>query len=95
MLYYDISETIRKVLQMNYLSLKIKQFPFSEQVKYVRMVLGISQTELAEQCGISYATVSRWERENRTPQVAMVGKFYSFCLRKGFEIDSAQEVDTL
>ena len=76
---------------MNYLSLKIKQYPFSEQVKYVRMVLRISQTELAEQCGISYATVSRWERENRTPQIAMAGKFYSFCLRNGFELDSTLE----
>lgn len=55
------------------------------------MVLSIRQTELAEQCGISYATVSRWERENRTPQIAMVGKFYSFCLRNGFELDTEEE----
>ncbi len=76
---------------MNYFSLKIKELPFSEQVKYVRMVLSISQIELAEQCGISYATVSRWERENRTPQIAMVGKFYSFCLRNGFELDTEEK----
>ena len=68
----------------------IKQLSFPEQVKYVRMVLQISQNELAEQCGISYATVSRWERENRTPQVAMLGKFYSFCLRMGFELNDSQ-----
>ena len=73
---------------MNNFRLNIKQLSFPEQVKYVRMLLQISQTELAEQCGISYATVSRWERENRTPQVAMLGKFYSFCLRKGIEIDN-------
>lgn len=68
----------------------IKQLSFPEQVKYVRMVLQISQSELAEQCGISYATVSRWERENRTPQIAILGKFYSFCLRTGFEINDSQ-----
>ncbi|MBR5234562.1 MAG: helix-turn-helix transcriptional regulator [Clostridia bacterium] len=64
---------------------------FPEQVKYVRMVLSLSQTELADQCGISYATVSRWERENRTPQVAMLGKFYSFCLRNGFELNTEEK----
>ncbi len=91
MLYYDISVLPKRIKVMNYLSLKIKQVPFPEQVKYVRMVLGLSQTELAEQCGISYATVSRWEREDRTPQIAMVGKFYSFCLRKGFELDTEEK----
>ena len=54
---------------------------FSEQVKYVLMNLQISQTELAELLGVSYATVSRWERENRKPQMALLSKFYSFCKR--------------
>lgn len=76
---------------MNIFSLNINQLTFPEQVKYVRMVLGITQTELAEKCGISYATVSRWERENRTPQVAMLGKFYSFCLRNGFDLNTEEK----
>ena len=76
---------------MNIFSLNIKQMTFPEQVKYVRMVLGITQTELAEKCGISYATVSRWERENRTPQISMLGKFYSFCLRNGFEVNTEEK----
>ncbi|MBO5934584.1 MAG: helix-turn-helix transcriptional regulator [Clostridia bacterium] len=75
---------------MTEFQLYIKQLTFPEQVKYVRMVLQISQSELAEQCGISYSTVSRWERENRTPLIAMPGKFYSFCLRKGFELNDSQ-----
>lgn len=74
---------------MNNFRLYINKLSFPEQVKYVRMILQISQNELAEGCGISYATVSRWERENRTPQVAMLGKFYSFCLRNGFELDNS------
>ena len=74
---------------MDNFRLNIKQLTFPEQVKYVRMVLQISQTELAKACGISYATVSRWEREDRTPQVALLGKFYSFCLRNGFELDNS------
>ncbi len=70
------------------MKIEIKKTPFPDQVKYVRMILQSSQTELAQQIGISYATVSRWERENRTPQLAMLGKFYSFCMRNGIEIDN-------
>lgn len=73
------------------MKLEIKKMSFPEQVRFVRMFLQLSQTELAEQIGISYATVSRWERENRTPQLAMLGKFYSFCMRNGIEFDFYRE----
>ncbi len=73
------------------MKLEIKKLSFPEQIKFVRMFLQLSQTELAEKIGISYATVSRWERENRTPQLAMLGKFYSFCMRNGIEIDSSEK----
>lgn len=73
---------------MERVKLDIYNMEFAEQVKYVRMVLQLSQTELAQQIGISYATVSRWERENRKPHLAMLGKFYSFCLRSGIELNT-------
>lgn len=70
------------------MKLEVKKMSFPQQVKYTRMLLQLTQTELAEQIGISYATVSQWEREDRTPQLAMLGKFYSFCIRNGIEIDT-------
>ena len=73
------------------MKIDIKNLTFPEQVKAVRIFLQLTQTELAEQIGISYATVSRWERENRTPHLAMVGKFYSFCMRNGIEINTIKE----
>lgn len=73
------------------MKLDIKTLSFPEQVKTVRVLLQLTQTELAEQIGISYTTVSRWERENRTPHLAMVGKFYSFCMRNGIEIKTTKE----
>ena len=73
------------------MKLDIKNLSFPEQVKTVRVLLQLTQTELAEQIGISYATVSRWERENRTPHLAMIGKFYSFCMRNGIEIKTTEE----
>ena len=73
------------------MKINIKGLTFPEQVKSVRIFLQLTQTELAEQIGISYATISRWERENRTPHLAMVGKFYSFCIRNGIEINLTKE----
>ncbi len=73
------------------MKLNIKALSFPEQVKTVRILLQLTQTELAEQIGISYATISRWERENRTPHLAMIGKFYSFCIRNGIEINTTKE----
>lgn len=73
------------------MKLKVKDMTFPEQVRHVRMLLQLTQTQLAEQMGISYATVSRWERENRTPQMATLGKFYSFCMRNSIEIDLTEK----
>lgn len=69
----------------------INNISFGDQVKCVRMHLQLSQEELARQMGVSYATVSRWERENRKPQLALLGKFYSFCMRNGIEIIQTDE----
>ena len=66
----------------------ISNTPFPEQIKLVRMSLQLTQEELARQMGVSYATVSRWERENRKPQLATLGKLYSFCQRNGIELVS-------
>ena len=64
-----------------------RELSFSDQVKLVRMKLQISQTELSELMGVSYATISRWERENRKPQLAQLGKFYSFCKRNNIDFE--------
>lgn len=73
------------------MKIEVKKLPFPEQVKYTRMCLQLSQTKLAAHIGIFYATVSRWERKNRTPQIAMLGKLYSFCVRNGIEIDITEK----
>lgn len=62
---------------------------FSDKVKYVRMKLRLSQSELAKEVGVSFATVSRWERESREPQMMTLGKFYDFCERNGISFDDA------
>jgi len=58
---------------------------YSEKVKHVRMKLLLSQEALAKEIGVSYATVCRWEKGNREPQVVSQGKFYAFCDKKGIK----------
>ena len=54
---------------------------FSEKVKYARMKLLLTQEALAKELGVSYATICRWEKDNREPQIVSQGKFYAFCER--------------
>ena len=64
---------------------------FSDKVKYVRMKLGLSQKALAQELGVTYATISRWENDSRTPQMATLGKFYNFCERRGIAFENTGE----
>lgn len=65
--------------------MEITKLTFSDKVKYVRYKLKLSQEALAKEIGVSFATVSRWERENREPQLMTLSKFDDFC--KANEID--------
>ena len=38
---------------------------FAEKVKYARMKLLLTQEALAKELGVSYATICRWEKDNR------------------------------
>lgn len=60
---------------------------FSEKVIKVRMKLLLSQEALAKELGVSYATICRWEKGNREPQVMSQGKFYTFCEKRGIKFD--------
>lgn len=80
-------QTVDKAVECNDMTLNAKDLPFSEQVKLVRMHLQLSQEELAKEMGVAFSTVSRWEREDRKPQMALLGKFYSFCTQNGIEIN--------
>ena len=42
---------------------------FAEKVKYARMKLLLTQEALAKELGVSYATICRWEKDNREPHI--------------------------
>ena len=64
---------------------------FGSFIAALRKEKGMTQAELARELSVTDKAVSRWERENRKPQLAMLGKFYSFCLRNGIELETKNE----
>lgn len=60
---------------------------FAEKVKYARMKLLLTQEALAKELGVSYATICRWEKDNREPQIVSQGKFYAFCEKQGVKFE--------
>ena len=51
------------------------------------MKLLLTQEALAKELGVSFATICRWEKGNREPQIVSQGKFYAFCESKGIKFD--------
>ncbi len=51
---------------------------FSSHVKSVRQVLGLSQSKLADELNVSFATVNRWENGKTTPSKLAKLSFESF-----------------
>ena len=52
---------------------------FSDQVKAVRAALNLSQEDLAQAIGVSFATVNRWENGKTLPSKLALNQFNSFC----------------
>ncbi len=52
---------------------------YSEQIKAIRESLLITQTELAEMLGVTFATVNRWERGHHTPTIKQKRALREFC----------------
>lgn len=60
---------------------------FGEKVKYIRGELQLSQTQLAAELGVSFATVNRWETQNIEPRFLTKVKFEKFCEQNHIKID--------
>lgn len=64
---------------------------FAEKVKYVRSELLLSQEDLANQIGVSFATVNRWEK-GVEPQFLTKARFEKFCNEHGIKFEEASNV---
>ena len=61
---------------------------FRARLVELRKEKGLSQVGLAKELGVSYATICRWEKDNREPQIVSQGKFYAFCESKGIKFEN-------
>ncbi len=63
----------------------------SQKVRYIRAERLLSQQEFADAVGVSYSTVSRWERENRKPQARAIGKLIIWCKENGVDLSDLED----
>ncbi len=63
----------------------------SQKIRYIRAERLLSQQEFADAIGVSYSTVSRWEREHRKPQARAIGKFIIWCKKNGIDLSDVED----
>lgn len=56
-----------------------EKMEFKEKLIYARAVLKYSQKKMAEELGVSYATINRWENGNNKPSKMMIVLFENYC----------------
>ena len=56
-----------------------------EIIKEIRLRLNLSQSELAEKLGVSFATVNRWEKGHCEPSQIAVNAIKSLCTRSNID----------
>ncbi len=52
---------------------------FSKLIKRIRDTLLVTQVELAEMLGVSFATINRWEKGHHQPTITQKRKIKEFC----------------
>jgi len=55
---------------------------FCDRVKQVRKKLNLSQTAFAQELGVSYTTINRWENGKFEPNYRAIKRFDEYCKEK-------------
>lgn len=55
-------------------------------IKYIRNELHVSQTELANILGVSFATVNRWENGHFKPSLKIQRKIIIYCKENNIKL---------
>jgi DNA-binding transcriptional regulator YiaG len=64
---------------------------FSDQVKYVRNQLNLSQKKFADLLGVSFATINRWENSKNEPSQLAKNSFYDFCENNFIDVEELKK----
>ena len=60
---------------------------YPQLIKTIRGKLLITQTELAEMLGCTFASVNRWERGHHEPTIKMKRKIVELCRKNRIKVD--------
>lgn len=66
-----------------------------KQIKELRQTLGWSQQRLAEELGISWISVSRWEREIKSPSPMARAILQHMEIKAGIKVSQEQIIDRI
>lgn len=64
---------------------------FSDQVKYVRNQMNLSQKKFADLLCVSFATINRWENSKNEPSQLAKNSFYDFCENNFIDIEELKK----
>lgn len=60
---------------------------FKDKMIYARAILKYSQSKMATELGVSYATINRWENGNNAPSKTMIVLFEEYCKKHNVNFD--------
>ena len=68
------------------------EYNFSKDLKSIREILGISQSEFADQIGVEQITISRNELGRTNPSAKILENVYTFAFAKNIKINKLKEM---
>ena len=68
------------------------EYNFSKDLKSIREILGISQSEFADQIGVEQVTISRNELGRTNPSAKILENVYTFAFAKNIKINKLKEM---
>ena len=68
------------------------KYNFPEDIKSIREILGLSQSEFAEQIGVEQVTISRNELGKTEPSAKILESVYTFAFAKNIKINKLKEM---
>ena len=70
----------------------MKTFNIKKDIKTIRKLFNLSQTQFANEVGLSRSNVARYESEAIFPQSSALEKIYSFPYKNDFRLNKAKEM---
>ena len=67
-------------------------YNFKQDLKAIREILGLTQSELAGQLNVEQVTISRNEMGRTEPSVKLLEQVYEFSFKKGVKLNRLKEM---